>query len=352
MKKLIGNMMRAALLVFVLGLSSCQEEYEEVGGGDEEQTIAAQSDTAALVEKMASLDGSFDNIVDGASCFAVKFPYTVNANGVEINIDSTNDLEKIYDVFDATIDVNNIVEIVFPITITFSDYTQITIQNKEELLSMARECIEGGDDDDIECVDFVYPITLFTFVIDTEQTAQIEVKNDKEMFQAFSELEENRLISIQYPITVVKYDGTEVVVTSNTEFKAILEMARNMCDEDDDNDFNDNDFSEEELVEYLMACPMQVKQVIRDQMDNSEQYLEHLMTFRADGSVVLSTLTADVIVGAWNTGMSNGAVMLNLEFENFTDFTSEWQVYKLEEDLIKLYIDDGNKIILEKRCDI
>ena len=80
----------------------------------------------------------------------------------------------------------------------------------------------------------------------------------------------------------------------------------------------------------------------------AEQYLEHLMVFREDGSVVFSTYTADVITGTWNTSISNGAVNLRLEFENFTDFTSYWQVYKLEENLIKLYKDDGNKIALER----
>lgn len=45
--------------------------------------------------------------------------------------------------------------------------------------------------------------------------------------------------------------------------------------------------------------------------------------------------------------MSDNGVMLSLEFENFPDFTSEWQVYKLEEGVIKLYKDGGNRIVLK-----
>lgn len=352
MKKLIDNVMRVVLMVSVIGLYSCQEEYEDVHGNDQEQTIAAKSDIAGLIQQTSSQDGSFDNIVDGASCFTVQFPYTVNANGVEISINSKSDLEKIENVFDATIEGNNILEIVFPITITFADYSQITIENKGELMVRARECIEGGDDDDIECVDFVYPITLFTFVIDAQQSSEIQVETDFDMYRVFSGLEDNRLVSFQYPITLTKHDGTEVVIENNADLIATLEMEKNQCDENDDNDFGDDDFSEAELDEYVMACPLQVKQVIRNQMDNSEQYLEHLMVFREDGSVVFSTFTANEITGTWNTSMSNGAVNLRLEFENFPDFTSEWQVYKLEENLIKLYQDDVNKIVLERRCDI
>ncbi len=345
-------MLRAALVVLVLGLSSCQEEYEEVGGGSEDQTIAANSSTATLIQKTSSNDGSYDNIVDGASCFAVQFPYTVNVNGVDVTIDSESDLEVVEEIFDELDDDDDILDIAFPITITLSDFSEITIENQDELEAFARECLEGGDDDDIECIDFVYPITLFTFGLDNQQSGQVVVESDQGMRRFFDELEDDDLISIEFPITLKKYDGTEVVVDNNSELAAALEMAKNQCDEDDDDDYNDDDFSEEELDEYLVACPLQVRQVIRDEIDNTEQYVEHLMTFNEDGTVYFSTFTADEIMGTWSTSMSDNGVMLSLEFENFPDFTSEWQVYKLEEGVIKLYKDGGNRIVLKKRCDL
>lgn len=345
-------MLRAALVVFVLTLSSCQEEYEEIGGGNEEQAISANSTTAVLIEKTSSHDGSYDNIVDGASCFAVQFPYTVNVNGVEISVDSKNDLELIEEIFDEFDDDNDILDIIFPITITLSDFSEISIENKDELAVLARECLEGGEDDDIECIDFVYPITLFTFGVDNQQSGQVEIKSDQGMRSFFDDLEDNDLISIQFPISLKKYDGTQVTVENNAELAATLEMAKNECDEDDDNDYNDDDFSEDDIDEYLMACPLQIREVIRNEVDNTEQYTERLMTFNDDGTVVFSTFTADEITGTWSTSMSDNGVMLNLEFENFTDFTSEWRVYKLEEGVIKLYIDGGNRIVLKKRCDL
>lgn len=352
MKKLINNMLRAALVVFALSLSSCQEEYEEIGGGNEEQTIAANSTTAVLIEKTSSHDGSYDNIVDGASCFAVQFPYTVNVNGVEINIDSKNDLELVEEIFDEFDDDDDILDIIFPIVITLSDFSEISIENMDELELLARECLEGGEDDDIECIDFVYPITLFTFGVDNQQANEVQVQSDQDIRRFFGELEDNELISIQFPITLKKFDGTQITVESNAELAATLELAKNECDEDDDNDYNDDDFSEEEIDEYLMACPLQIREVIRNEMDNTEQYMERLMTFNEDGTVIFSTFTADEITGTWSTSMSDNGVMLNLEFENFTDFTSEWRVYKLEEGVIKLYKDGGNRIVLKKRCDL
>ncbi|WP_318311865.1 hypothetical protein [Flagellimonas crocea] len=352
MKKLIDNMLRAAIVVLVLGVSSCQEEYEEIGGGNEEQTISANSNTAVLIQKTSSNDGSYDNIVDGASCFAVQFPYTVNVNGVEVTIDSKSDLEVIEEIFDEFDDDDNVLDIVFPITITLSDFSEITIENQDELQLMARECLEGGGDDDIECIDFVYPITLFTFDLQNQLSGEAQVESDKDMRIFFAELEENQLISVQFPITLKKYDGTEVLIESNEALAAALEMAKNECDEDDDNNYNDDDFSKEGLDELLTSCPLEVRQVIREELDNTTQYFERLLTFSDDGTVVMSNYTTADVTGTWSTEMTDSGVMLSLEFETLIDFNLQWHVYQLEEGVIKLYEDNGNKVVLKKRCDI
>lgn len=344
--------MRAAIVVLVLGLSSCQEEYEKVGGDPEDQTIAANSSTAILIENTSSNDGSYDNIVDGASCFAVQFPYTVNVNGVEVTIDSESDLEVVEEIFDELDDDDDILDIVFPITITLADFSEISIENMDQLEELAEDCLEGGDDDDIECIDFVYPITLFTFDVQNQLTGEFQVNGDREMRRFFDELEDNELISIDFPITLKKYDGAEVVIETNAELAAALELAKNQCDEDDDDNYNDDDFTEEELDAFLVACPLEVRQVIRGEMDNTEQYLEHLMTFTEDGSVVMSNSMGASTTGTWSTSMTDNGVLLSLEFEAMVDFSLEWYVYKIEEGVIKLYKDGGNRIILKKRCDI
>ncbi|MBR9855925.1 MAG: hypothetical protein GYB37_15355, partial [Algicola sp.] len=351
MKKIISNILRAALVVLVFSLSACQEEYEEVGDGNEKQTIAANSSTAILIKNTSSKDGSYDNIVDGTSCFAVQFPYTVNVNGLELTIDSKEDLEVIEEIFDELDDDQDVLEIIFPIVITLSDFSEINIENQDQLEVLARECLEGGDDDDIECVDFVYPITLFKFDLQNQVTGEFKIEDDKEMRRFFDDLEDNELISIEFPITLKKYDGTEVVISSNSELAAALEMAKNECDEDDDDDYNDDDFTKEELDELLVDCPLQVRQVIRNETDNTGQYIERLLTFKADGTVYFSTFTADEVVGTWSTNMTDQGVLLNLNFQDFPDFSSDWYVYELEEGVIKLYKDGGNKIVLQRICE-
>lgn len=351
MKKLINSLLYAGLIVMALNFTSCQEEFEEVAGGNDQETITANSSTAELIEKTSSNDGSFDNIVDGASCFAVEFPYTVEVNGIQVTIDSREDLHTIEDIFDEVDVDEDILDIIFPITITLADFTEIVIENKEQLRELAEQCLEGGSDDDIECIDFVYPITLFTFDINNQVTGEVSVNSDKELRKFFAGLEDNDLVSIQFPLTLKKFDGTEIVVDSNGELANALEMAKEECDEDDDNDFNDDDFDEERFDFCLTQCPWEVREVIRDNQSQTEQYLEYVMTFAEDGTVTVKDREGGILNGTWASSFTERGPLLTLEFDTLVDFTLEWLVYEIGDHTIKLYSDDGNKIILKQLCE-
>ncbi len=352
MKNVFKYSVFSLLFMATLMVTSCQDEFEELPGPDEQQTIMASSTTARLIERTSSNDGSFDNIVDGASCFALDFPYTVEVNGIQITIDSREDLQVIEEIFDAIDTDVDVLEIIFPVTITFSDYSKITINNREELMALAEECLEGGADDDIECIDFVYPITLFTFDINEQQTGSVTVNNDEELRLFFKGLDENDLISIDFPVTLKLYDGTEVVVNSNSELAAAIENAKDACDEDDDNDYNDDDFTLERFNNLITECPWLVREVQRDAISQTDQYFEYLMNFTEDGGVTVRDRLGNILNGTWSTRMTDRGVLLNLEFEFLVDFTLEWFVYEIEPGKIKLYAEGGNKIILKSVCDI
>ncbi|WP_420320160.1 hypothetical protein [Flagellimonas sp.] len=351
MKKLINNLMYVTLFAVALSFTSCQEEFEEVNGGNDQETIEANSSTALLIQKTSSNDGSYDNIVDSASCFALKFPYTVNVNGIDVTIDSKEDLQTIEDIFDEVDVDDDILEILFPITITYADFSELVIENKEQLRELAAECVEGGGDDDIECIDFVYPINLFTFNTGNQQTGEVMVESDEQLRKFFDGLEDGDLVSIQYPVTLKKFDGTEIVVDSNAELAQALEMAKDECDEDDDDDFNDDDFDEERFDFCLTQCPWQVREVIRDEVNHTDQYLEYLMVFTEDGGVTVKDREGNVLNGTWSSSFTDRGPLLTLEFDTLVDFNLQWLVYEIGEHTIKLYAEGGNKIIMKQLCE-
>jgi hypothetical protein len=350
MKKFMSYLMFTGLLLVALSFTSCQEEFEELPGEDNQEAIMASSSTAQLIKRTSSKDGSYDNIVDGASCFAINFPYTVNVNGLEVSIDSAEDLKLIKNIF-AEVEVDDdILEIIFPVTITLSDYTEIVMNNKEELRAKAKECIEGGDDDDIECIDFVYPIVVYSFDINLQQTANVTVENDMQLRRYFAERGDDDLLSFDFPISLELYDDTTVSVSNNAELANAIETAKSECDEDDDDDYND--FTQERLKEYLVACPWLVNEVIRANVDNTGQYFDYVMNFTEDGKVVMKDRIGNSLMGTWSTRIGDNRVLLKLEFEALADFSLEWFVYDLDNGKIKFYAGDGERIIMKKACDI
>ncbi len=351
MKKLLNLTAYAMLLLAALTFTSCQEEFEEVNTTDAQgESFKADSSTALLLEKTANHDGSFDNIVDGSSCFALNFPYTVNVNGVEITIDSREDLHLIEEIFDEFEEDVDVLEILFPITIKMADHTEITIEGPEALAELARDCVEGGDDDDIECIDFVYPITLFTFDINNTQTGSVVIESDEQLRKFFHERGEDDFVSIEYPVTLIKFDGTEIQVNSNAELAAALELAKDACDEDDDNDYNDDDFDPERLANLLTECPWVVLTVERDAVDQSAQYEAYVMYFAENGAVEVKDREGNVINGEWALRMSDRGVLLTLSFDTLVDFNLEWKVCEIGEGRIKLLGEEGNRIIMQIAC--
>jgi hypothetical protein len=352
MKKFFKYSLQTLLLVAAFSFNACQEAFEELPQPDEQQTINASSSTAKLIENTASKDGSFDNIVDGASCFAIEFPYTVKANGIEITIESKEGLHLIEEIFDELEDDEDFLEIIFPIVITLADFTVIEIAGIDDLRELAQQCVEGGEDDDIECIDFVYPITIYTFDINEVETGSVTVESDKDLRIFFEGLDENDLIGIDFPVAMELYDGTKIEVRSNAELANAIEMAKNACDEDDDNDYNDDDFTQERLESLLVECPWLINEVIRDEINQSDQYFEYVMNFSEDGAVTVKDRMGNNLMGAWSTRLTDHGVLINLEFDVLVDFNLEWFVYEIGEGKIKLYAEGGNRIIMHSVCDL
>lgn len=351
MKNFLNYAAYTILLVTALSFTACQSEDPLNLEINEEQTLMASSATANLIKHTVSNDGSHDNIVDGSSCFDISFPYTVSVNGIEITINSDEDLEVIEELFDAIEYDDDILDIIFPITITMADYSEVTINGIEDLREIAAQCVEGGGDDDIECIDVIYPVTLFTYNPNAQETGSVVVNSDKEMRRFFAGLSETELISIEFPVMFEMYDGTKVTVNNNSELVDAIERAKEACDEDDDNDYNDDDFTQERLDSYLVACPWLVDEINRDNQNSTEQYADYLMNFKNDGSVVARDREGNLLNGEWSTRVSDYRVKLTLEFEFIVDFNLEWFVYDLDEGRIKLYADNGNKIIMKKVCE-
>ncbi len=334
----------------VLFFSGCQLDEQEIQVEELMLTDNLDAESIALVVQMATNDGSFDNIVDGASCIEINFPYRVEINDVEYEINSESDFDLIEFTFDAYEDDTNTLQLQFPITITTADHSEMVINSIEELNSQSASCIEAGLDDDIECIDIIYPLTLFTFNTSREQINSVIVSNDSELRRFLTNLGADDVVSIDFPVRFELYDNSNVTVNSLDEFKmAILDVA-NSCDEDDDSNFNDDDFTEESLKDALISCNWYIDVIALNSVSTAVGYENVLMNFTDDGRLTYENLRGDSFLGLWGTNSSFDGSTIDLQFDELESINGVWVVYEINPFKIKFANDRDDKIILNSAC--
>lgn len=351
------NVMKKLLLIpffALLMFMSCQEEVVDVTEPAEAEALVASSTLTSLMTSTSVKDGSYDNIIDKANCLSVDLPVTVVVNGVEIIIDSEEDfavIEAIFDEFDDDIDD---LEIIFPIKIILSDYTEMTINNREELIELAKQCYgENEEDDDIECIDFQYPISFSVYNTNFQIIDVVTVENDRQLHRFIKRVKEGEVFaSINFPVTMELSDGSTIVVNNNQELQDAIQAAKDGCNEDDNNDYGDDDFTKDRLDALLMTCPWVVHEFERNQDNLIELYREYVIQFKENNVVKVRKRNGDILTGTWTTRVTDRGALIKLEFDTLVDFTLEWFVYDLEAGRLKLYQEGGNRIILTKNCDI
>jgi hypothetical protein len=342
------------LSIISLILFSCQSEISTVKQPKQNKILAINTKAETLIKKTVTKDGSKDNIIDNASCISVQLPVTVVVNGLEIVISKETDyaeIETVFDQFDFDIDH---LDIIFPITIILSDYTKVIIQNNDELLNYINKC--GGEnlpDDDIECVDFVYPISFSIFDSLNQLINTISIVNDEQFYLFLENMKESDIVQINFPVTVVLADGTEKSLENMDDLEHAIDNAQNTCNEDDNNDYNDDDCvncTVEQVTEMLLTCSWMPDTVKINGQNNSEQYAYYILTFRGDGTVIAKD-NNNQLAGTWVVEKTNTGILVKISIEGLSDFSFNWNLHEYNKDHseIDLILED-NKLTLEKVC--
>lgn len=340
------------VLLFIF--SGCQEESEEITLPPSEKVIMANSAIADYIRSIVLNDGSSDNILDNASCTVLVFPVTVMVNGQEIQVSSAYDLATVEGILDESDNDHDTLSIIFPVTVTLPDHTELVINNAEEFEDIAEECTEGGHDDDIECVDFKYPLRLSVYDSQNQVSRVITINNDAELFNFFDTLEEGRFAGFTFPLTLIVTGGEEMTVVDNHHLEDFIEHHMDDCDEDDDNDHNDDDADDTGLIAALLGGDWKITHYF-GATDETELFADFIVTF-PDDSTTLSTDGVTSISGEWETNGDDGTLVLELELGEeppFDTMPDTWNVLEFNSALIQLKsvnTEDGSEtnMVLEK----
>jgi cell division protein ZapA (FtsZ GTPase activity inhibitor) len=322
--------------ILLLGIQSCRTADEEIINPPVEQALQPNSTISNLMSRTALNDGSSDNIIDQANCLSVQLPVTVTVNGTVLTINDPSQLQDIEDIFDLLDDDVDTIVISFPITVILTDFSTVTVNSNTELLALAAQCNgENQPDDDIECIDFNYPITASVFDQNNDIIDTITINNDSEMYIFIENLADYAAVTINFPITVTLADGTSLVIQDIQELENAIDAAENICDEDDDNDYNDDDCNNcttDSLLNFLTECQTwTVDKLERNDMDLEDQYVGYNFSFGMDGSVSVSQ-GSNTFNGTWQSSGTANNIEFTLNITGLNDFNDVWFLHELEQE--------------------
>lgn len=331
-------------LMLALSLTSCRTESTEFIQEPADETLQPGSQTAILMQQMSLNDGSVDNIIYPANCFNFQLPVTVVVNGTEITINTYDDLDDIEDLFEGDDDDDVVIQ--FPVTIILADFTEIIINSYDELDDFDDDCNDENEiDDDIECLDFVYPITASLFNTVTESINTITIENDQQMHNFIDDLDDddfdNVIVTINFPISLFIYDGSQININNFNELVSAINTYGDECDEDDDYDFDDDcdNCTSNQVDDILTACSdWRVDELERDDDDLEDLYSDFVFNFLTNGTLEVQS-SDDTFTGTWSTSGSGNSITLTINIPDLPDFNADWNVHEIEIEFNETKID-------------
>tara|TARA_R100001369_G_scaffold27484_4_gene49557 strand:- start:13136 stop:14161 length:1026 start_codon:yes stop_codon:yes gene_type:complete len=338
--------------------TSCRTEETEFIETPEEEVLVANSSIALLLQRTASNDGSSNNIIDKANCFDIAFPYTVNANSEQIILNSNTDFATVECIFDQSdADTDNL-SIVFPITIIQTDFTEVEVTNSTELNSFTANCSgENVDDNDIECLDFQYPIEASTFNAVSELLDTVNLENDNQLYNFIGDISTSDIVTFNFPITAVSSDSSEISINDFNELESAILNADNTCDEDDDYDYEDDDCDDctSVLIETLLTdCSnWQVNRLKRDNTDYDTIYDGYVFNFLADGTLTVYW-NSTTVFGTWITNGNGNNLEVIIDIPSLPLCNNNWILQEIRTCSVETEVDfrvgDNDRLQYENNC--
>lgn len=331
-----GLFSRIAASLLVLLTVGCQQETEMISPVPPDQAITIDAPVAQLLQRLVMLDGSGDNIVDRSSCSSLVYPVSVTVNGQPLLIQSSEDLDEIERVFDASGSDEDSVVIQFPVTLLLADYSTQIINNLAEWESLLSSCTEGGSDDDLECLDLEYPVSMALYDTANQKSSVVTFTSDRDVFLFLDQVSSQVLMSFRFPVVLTDSSGLEYTVTDFEQLEDIL-LDNDDCDEDDDNDYDDDDLDTSALEAVLTSGTWLIDSYI-DDTNQTSLYAGYSFVFQAGGQAT-ATRNSTVTPGSWQLYGDSGALEWELDFgseEPLQSLNEDWEVIAFTDQLIQL----------------
>ena len=218
-------MKKILILLTVMVCWSCYED-DLIVVEDEQNNLHATSELTQLLRGVSSHNTTYDQILDGSTCFSIEFPYQlILENGNSIAIEDESDLQEFAN------SNHQDFEFIYPIQIKTADYVQHQVSHKNQHLDLLGKCHEGElFKDHIDCASLIFPMQLSVSHTHLQRFEEIQLNNAEELYLFLADLNENLRFKINYPLAVITFVDQHDEVNHNEDLlRLILDASRHTC---------------------------------------------------------------------------------------------------------------------------
>jgi len=316
-----------------LALFSCQNDEITVTQNTAE-SLTKTSPLALLISRVAQNETFYDNIIDNTSCFSVKLPVTVFVNGQEITVYTEQDYSTVVYNINASAFDDDVVNFIYPITVIFKDYVQMTVNSQNQLDTIMGGCSEEDGFNEITCIDFNFPLVINTYDSSNQIAGTVTIDNNIELYNSIADAEINNIMGIVYPISVVNSTLATITINSNNDLESALENAIPDCNPDGGG-------NPLELQDVISDGTWRVS-YFWDNEDETAMYEDYDLTFFANASLT-AIKNNTMITGTWSVYIEDSQQKIDLDFDDsdLGDLDDEWKVIEFTETDIRLKNQSG-----------
>jgi hypothetical protein len=262
-------------------------------------------------------------------------PVTAVANGHQFTVQGYDDYYNVREILEESSTDDDIIHYTFPLTIEYKNYQEVVVNSQTELDNLKSNCGAEATFHEIECIDFVYPISVNTYNTATQVPSTVSIATNSQWYNYIESLGANQIYSLVFPVTMRKSNGQTVIFNTNTELQFGIENAINDC-------IPTGGTGGTELATVITSGTWHVSSFIDGTENHTYDFNGYNFTFSSSGfaTAAMNSLSVN---GSWSIHSDEGHKEFVLSFDGNTldKLEDDWRVIEYTATLIRLRHQDG-----------
>ena len=193
------------------------------------EALNSGSDLTRVLTAIASNDSISYTAIDSTTCFRIKLPATVVANGQRIIVADTTDYATVDAVFTQSSEDRDSLRYVYPVTIVYPNGTEVVLTSQSHYSTLAAACNTNIADIHSDCIAINYPVTVFGYNSTMQLQNTYQLNNNAQLYVLLINLGTNNYYSINYPVSLTVGGNQVITVNSNAELQQTIYAAIATC---------------------------------------------------------------------------------------------------------------------------